>query len=460
MTSDDTAIGEDQLAELARLRAENEALKNQAYKKTRGRGLWAIVLVVIGSILLPFAVTTTWLRTQVVSTNDFVETAGPLADDPAIQEAIARRVSALLGEQLDIRGTVEDLLPSEAQALAPLIAAGANEVIDTVALEVTRSAVFAQLWRDALEISHRAVLVVLAGRDDGALQIEGGTVFVPVGEIAVEVANQVGERIGIDLAGLLPEGIEDERYVIAQSDELESVSGLLDLLDRVTWLTVVFSLAALIAAVFVAPTRSRGVLWTGVGIVTAMLFSRLGLGLARNVYEDGLSGGDLDVRAGLAFYDILLRFLIQGLRVLFVIGVVMVLAGWLTGPGSTAGRVRAWFDQLIGKTSEHRDADKEPGPVLRFVGDHRYGLRTTIIVLAVIVLFTWEKPTPLVVVLVALVAALFVGLVALVGRIVDNAAEVATADAEQPAADDEMAGAVSSGGPAAYDAESDTSDDG
>ncbi|MGI9646032.1 MAG: hypothetical protein ACR2O6_12055 [Ilumatobacteraceae bacterium] len=447
MTSDDTAITEDELAELERLREENETLRGQAYKKNRGRGLWAIVLVVIGSLLLPFAVTTTWMRTEVVSTSGFVETAGPLADDPAIQEAIATRVSDVLAEELEIEEAVAELLPSQAEALAPLIASGANEVIDTVALEVAQSAVFAQLWREALEVTHRAALAVLAGRDDGAIQVDGGTIFVPIGEIVVEVATRVGEQIGIDLVGLLPEGIEDQRYVIAQSDELESISGLLETLDRLAWLTVLFSLAALIAAVFVAPTRSRGVLWVGVGLATAMFFTRLGLALARNVYEDGLSGSALDVDAGLAFYDIMLRFLMRALRVVFIVGVVMILAGWLTGSGKTAGRIRAWFDQLIGRTSEHRDADKEPGTVLRLIGDHRYGLRTTLIVLAVIVLFSWENPTGLVVLFVALVTGLLVGLVALAARVVDNADAEETVKAveeavEEAEIEDEMAGAV------------------
>src|SRR4051794_24083391 len=66
-----------------------------AVGRDRPPGRWraptAAVLIVIGCILAPLAVTAVWANRQVSDTDRYVETVAPLAKDPAVQAAVATK---------------------------------------------------------------------------------------------------------------------------------------------------------------------------------------------------------------------------------------------------------------------------------------------------------------------------------------------------------------------------------
>jgi hypothetical protein len=417
--TDETSATQSPADELSRLRAENEALKAQLdsgkSRPGRGRAWLAILLVVVGALILPIAVVTTWVRTDVLTTSGYVETVAPLAEDPAVQAAVADRIAEYVRDEIEIESAVAELLPANAQALAPVIASGAVEVVRTATLEFVKTRAFYELWREANQIGHAVALEALTGRDEGVVRTDSGQIYIPIGEMINQVAEQVGDRIGVDLVAQLPEDLSDARYVVTESQALADAQDLLEFVDRLGWLSVIISLACLIAGFFVAPSRSRGALWVGVGVVTAMVAMRLVYAWGRNVFRDGMSDSGADVDASTAFFDIITRFLTQSIRVVFVVGLVLLLLGWLSGPGERAAEARDWFNRLTGRASERFD---EPGAVSRWIAAQRSVLRAIIVAFAIIVLFAWERPTAFVVLLVVALAALLVWVIALFSRVV------------------------------------------
>ena len=63
--------------------------------------------------------------------------------------------------------------------------------------------------------------------------------------------------------------------------------------------------------------------------------------MLRALYLDARPAGVLTYEAAAAFYDTLVRFLRLGLRTVLVFGLVIALAGFLTGRSVTAVRTRA-----------------------------------------------------------------------------------------------------------------------
>jgi hypothetical protein len=55
----------------------------------------AALLIVLGCVLAPLAGVAVWARNQVTNTDRYVATVAPLANDPAIQAAIADQLQAL-----------------------------------------------------------------------------------------------------------------------------------------------------------------------------------------------------------------------------------------------------------------------------------------------------------------------------------------------------------------------------
>ena len=71
-------------------------------KLPRWRRILVGVLVVLVCLLVPISVVGVWVRNTILHTDQFVDTLAPLADDPAVEEAIANRVTNTLIEATDL----------------------------------------------------------------------------------------------------------------------------------------------------------------------------------------------------------------------------------------------------------------------------------------------------------------------------------------------------------------------
>jgi len=103
--------GEDQEAELERLRTENAKLREQAGAGRRRHFSWrapvSIVLIVLGCIIAPVAVIGVWAGNEVSDTGRYVATVEPLIHDPAIQNYLAGQITTQITSHLDITGTID-----------------------------------------------------------------------------------------------------------------------------------------------------------------------------------------------------------------------------------------------------------------------------------------------------------------------------------------------------------------
>jgi hypothetical protein len=92
----------DELIELAELRQKRDRLVAQLtlleHRTARRRWLRAgavALLVALGCTSFTFAAVGVWVRRNVTDTDVWVERAGPLVDDPAVQAALGRWLSDL-----------------------------------------------------------------------------------------------------------------------------------------------------------------------------------------------------------------------------------------------------------------------------------------------------------------------------------------------------------------------------
>ncbi|HEY6686600.1 MAG TPA: hypothetical protein VI094_10395 [Propionibacteriaceae bacterium] len=137
---DDVALSADERAELERLRAEVADLRSQVAaapdvvaptavappprpRRQRWRSVVATLLIVIGCILAPLSVVAVWAKNQVTDTDRYVATVSPLASDPAIQNAVADKITAEIFVRLDVVGITNQAVDALADhGLPPLVA--------------------------------------------------------------------------------------------------------------------------------------------------------------------------------------------------------------------------------------------------------------------------------------------------------------------------------------------------
>ena len=439
--TEDTALSPEERAELERLRAEVAELRSQAAaapvaaetpvtppprpRRQRWRSIVATLLIVIGCILAPISVVAVWTKNLVTDTDRYVATVAPLASDPAIQSAIADRITTEIFTKLDVTGITNQAVDALAErGLPPLVATqlhalseplsnGVESFVRTEVGKVVASEAFANAWTTANRTAHQALVAALTGETREGITIENDTVSINLGPIIQEVKQRLIDR-GFGLASRIPN--VNPSFVLVQSDYIAKARGAFNLLNAIgNWLPVV-ALFFLAIGIYVAKGHRRALVGVGLGLAGGMLVLGLGLALFRTIYLDALPLGVLTRDAAAVFYDTLVRFLRLGLRSVLVFGLIIALAGFLTGRSITAVRARAGLTKGIGwLRGGAEQAGFRTGPVGAWVYTYKRVLWIAVIAIAALVLVFWDQPTGKVIVgitlgvLVALVIIEFLG---------------------------------------------------
>ena len=120
---------------------------------SRWRRIGAWVLLVVFCLGMVASLAALWARAQVLDTDAWVETVTPLAADPAIQEAIADRVTTLLGEQIQRDDATRSALAEVAGGAAMAIVL---DFVHRTVLDFVQSSEFQAFWVSANEAVHQA----------------------------------------------------------------------------------------------------------------------------------------------------------------------------------------------------------------------------------------------------------------------------------------------------------------
>lgn len=417
------------VAELeAELAAES---RSPARGRARGRSWWRSfgsgILVTLACVLAALSVVSVWASTQVSDTERYVETVAPLAEDPAVQRAIADDVTRAIFENLDIEGLTTEALQALAQrenvpprvgealpALAVPISDGIENFTRSQVNRIVTSQEFAAAWEEVNRIAHEQIVNLLEGTQGGVVSAQGDTITLNLGPI-IELVKERLVAQGFDLASRIP--TIERSFVLVQSEAITDAQGLYRLLNTLgTWLPFV-ALGIFASGVYLARDRRRALLRGALGVAGAMVALGVGLAVLRVLYLDAVPADVLPEAAAGNVFDTIVRFLRTGARTLAVLGLVVALAAFITGPSAAAVRTRATLAHGIGRMRGGAEAAGwRTGRFGTWVYAHKRVLRIATVIAWGLVLMFWERPTGWVVVGSALVVVLVLGLIEFLAR--------------------------------------------
>jgi hypothetical protein len=378
---------------------------------------WVALLLVTAMILTPFTILAIFLKGQINDTGRYVSTVEPLAENPALQAYVAADVSNQLFERVNIKEYVEDALPKRAEALAGPLTSALQGFVRQAVERILQTEQFDRLWEEANRVAHSQLVNVLSGNDDGTLSAnENGEVTVNLSEVTKLVQEQLAST-GIDLFSDIPIANVGGKITIFRSQDLYKARTALQVLDTLAFVLPFVIIGCFAGAVFLSRNRRLGFVGCAVAFSIGAAILALALFVGRGAYLNAATGQDLPYDAAAAVYDTLLRSLHTSVRAVLFLSAIVVIAVFFAGPS----RFSVWFRIRVRQGANWLGVQSDQAgwhwlAPNAFVVKRKRGLRIVVAALAFLVLFRWDRPTPLVIFDFAVVTVLLLGIIELFGR--------------------------------------------
>ncbi len=304
------------------------------------------VLVALTGVIAPVSIVAAWAQTQVSDTEAFVAAYAPLSRDPAVQQALAAKLSSTIQDRLDLPALTQQLIDEVSGSrpvvgrLLPSLTGPLNDFVsDFIDRQVdgfVSSEAFSQVWNVSLRTTHTQFVALIRGEEGGPLAVTEGTIQLQLGPF-VEAVKQRLLANGFPLAERIPtvttaiDLVQLDPQRVAQAQAGYRV--LTVVAEWLPWLLLLLPALAL----FVARDLRRTVIACGLavtaGIVVVWLAFRavvaegMGVAAANGVSSDAVTAitdGALGPMRGPAL-------------ALGVLGLVVAFLGWLTARPTTTG---------------------------------------------------------------------------------------------------------------------------
>lgn len=358
-----------------------------ARKRSVGRAVVAVVLIVLGSILAPVAIVGGWSRVLLTDTDAFVATLAPLAKDPQVQAYLTDEVVAAVNERVDFEALVGEVVDGLGEALnRPRLTAalqllrgpavdGLNSAVRTATQRLVSSDAFASVWEQSLRTTHAQATAALSGDPNALLTVTNEGLGVQLGPIVAQVRQRLIDQ-GFALANQIP--AVNRTVVVAEGSNIAQIQvGYRAAVAVGQWLPVVV-LLMLVGGVLVSVRRHRTAVWAAVGLGLGALLIVAGVTIGRAVVAASVPATTMPPDVVRLFYDTATGALTDLAWVTVVLALVVGLTAWFSGPFAPARRAR---DGYAGLTAKLRDAGDGQGIGTGGFGEWLYAQRVLLWVL-------------------------------------------------------------------------------
>ncbi len=300
----------------------------------------AVVLIVLGCLTAPAALAGAYIHTVVMDVNGYVSAITPVADDPAVQKAVADTLAKQVSGALDANQALPGQLPAELGEFTGPLTAQLGDLTRELTLQAVKSSAFREFWATANRSVHPVLIKAI--RSKGKL---GVTTRDLVGLDLAEVTANVTDLLatsGVSLPTDLPQALTSGNVMLLDSRPLAAAGAVILPLDRLYPVLPLATLALLLIAVLVAPRRLLAAAYVGAGLTLVMVALEAGVAVGRARYLGATDDAGIPHDASAAIWGAITSSLrVWGWAVL-VVGVAIAVAAVLVllVSGRSDGRPR------------------------------------------------------------------------------------------------------------------------
>lgn len=248
------------------------------------------VMLVLAVLSLFVANVLLWVDSSLLNGSEFSSSVNHALAKPAVQERTADVIARQVVENGTLRERLQAQLPADLAFAGPLLASQLEPLIADVALRLIQTDTAGDIRNVAVSRLHSTVIQVLEGQDS-AVQADGDSLVLNL----QPVVQRVFEQLNVAAPPAVQSG-EFGRYVLVEdASGLREASFLVRNRTEIALGGLLLTAALFGAAIFLAPTTRRGVLFCGYAIAGTGLLTLLLL-FAGNRYMAATAEDALVVR--------------------------------------------------------------------------------------------------------------------------------------------------------------------
>ena len=383
------------------------------------------MLIVLGCVLAPVSVIAVWTANQISDTNRYVENVAPLIHEPSVQSALTDKISTEINTRLNVAGLTNQAATTLSSrgltrvgtllhTFSGQLAGAVSGFIHSQVAKIVASPQVANLWVQVNRTAHAQLVKALSGQGNGAVTISNGQVVLNLGPFITLVKQRLAAR-GFSIVNNIP--AINPTFALFSAKYLVKAQTGYRLINDLKIVLPILALVLLGAGVYVARRHRRALVGAGLGLAASMLLLGIALAIARSIYLNSVPSSVLPANAAAVLYDTLVRFIKDGLRVILVVGLIVAIAAFFTGPSATAVGTRRGIRNGLGwLRSSGESHGLNTGPVGRWVWQYRQALRIATVALFGLIFVFEGRPTVASVIVLAVLLLVVLGLIELIGH--------------------------------------------
>lgn len=377
-------FNENLISENAKLKKQVMADNIQLSKKNHFfRNVVVFMCVVLSSAILIVGNVLFWAGNTVVDTNKFVATVNPLIEDPIIQQSVAKYTTDKLFARFDVEQTLIDVLPPRADFLAPVLTKQLQTTTQTNLEKIlANDSKFQKIWKDTIKGSHEMLIsYVKEYKGDGKITLSN--IYQKLSD---ELQNT---KLSFLANKKLPASVGN--VTVANFPGLPVAHNIVNNIGLYQLVTTLLVIGFAIIAIFLSANRRKTVISIGVMV---SIFMALSLVAIRIVEYSATNLVQSDYRQAISIAaNIISNPLVIQTRVLLMIGLLIAVIAWVSGPYKiaklTRERIKTLFEGKIHKAIFSKGENK----FTLWVGSHKKVLQwSAIAVVAAIMLIVQLSP--------------------------------------------------------------------
>jgi len=323
----------------ARHRSGGSGVAGDAAAGGGAHRIWVRVTLVIATILAIFAIFAIWANRQLMNPSNWAKTSSALLQKQTIRTAVSGYLIDQLYANVNVEGELKSGLPPQLAPLAGPVSGALHNLAEQGAEKALEAPRAQAAWENANRAADQALVTIVKG-GGSRVQINGGTVSLNLHQIVADLADRLGLPPAV--AEKLPPSVANLKIVT--SSQLGLVRTLAKTLHALAVVLLIVTLALYTLAMFLSRGyRRRTLILVGSSLVFAGLLVILGRKIGQGQLVSAITHDASIEPAANDAYSVATSLLVQVASASIIIGIPVILAGWLAGPARWAVAARRFL---------------------------------------------------------------------------------------------------------------------